>query len=82
MKEKNNKSQWNTRIPPEYLRNVKIIIGHTDYGHEDIAQLALAVLFGVDAGDQNSPVNQCWKKCQEVFKKHGVKCLPTTTLLP
>ena len=70
------------RIPPEYHRNINIIKGHTGYTKDDIAQLALAVLFGVDAGDPTSPVNHNWKKCQEVFKKHGVKTLPAITLLP
>jgi len=43
-----DKTQWNTRIRPEFRRGIKIVSAMTDLSQDDLAELGIALLFGAD----------------------------------
>ena len=67
------KAQWNNRVDPEYRRAAKIVSAMTDYTQDDIAQLCLAVLFGVETDKEGSAVNECRAQVINAVKRSGVK---------
>ena len=84
IKEGTGKTQWNCRIHPEYRRVAKIVSAMTDYTQDELAELGLAVLFGVDTDKEDSAVNRCRAKVMSAAKRTGER-LPFkhfATLIP
>ena len=72
--EAGKKSQWNTRITPEYRRTAKIVSAMTDYSQDELAELGLALLFGVDEKKDKQAVealNRCCTRVRAAAKRTG-----------
>lgn len=66
------KVQWGTRLHPAFRRNAKIVSAMTDLSQDDLAELGLAVLFGLDL----ESVKICRARVMDAARRSGVE-LPT-----
>ena len=71
-----DKVQWGTRIHPDFRRAVKVVSAMTDLAQDDLAELGLAVLMGVDMDKKDSAVNVCRDRIIAAAKRSG-QHLPT-----
>ena len=66
------KVQWGTRLHPAFRRSAKIVSAMTDLSQDDLAELGLAVLFGLEV----ESVKICRSHILEAARRSGVE-LPT-----
>jgi hypothetical protein len=65
------KAQLNCRISAPYRQAAKVVAAMNGINQDQVVELALAVLFGVDSQNADSPVNRLHKRCTDAAQRSG-----------